>query len=65
MPDGGTRSEGLRAHERLIELIARGDAARVASAARKHLESAQLYAVANAGEQVRASAVRGSKDGRP
>ena len=64
MPDGGTRSEGLRAHERLIELIARGDAARVASAARKHLESAQLYAVANARELVRASALRGSKDGR-
>ncbi len=64
MPDGGTRSEGLRAHERLIELISRGDAARVAGAARRHLESAQLYAVSNSREQVRASAVRGATDGR-
>jgi GntR family transcriptional repressor for pyruvate dehydrogenase complex len=63
MPDGGTRSEGLRAHERLIELIAKGDAARVASAARKHLESAQLYAVADADELIRASAVRRTQDG--
>jgi GntR family transcriptional regulator, transcriptional repressor for pyruvate dehydrogenase complex len=64
MPDGRTRTEGLRAHERLIELIAKGDSARVVAAARKHLESAQLYAVADADEPVRASAVRGNNRGR-
>ncbi len=65
MPDGKTRTGGLRAHERLIELIAKGDATGVAAAARKHLESAQLYAVAGADEPVRASAVRGTNKGRP
>jgi GntR family transcriptional regulator, transcriptional repressor for pyruvate dehydrogenase complex len=64
MPDGGIRTEGLRAHERLIELIVKGDAARVVAAARKHLESAQLYAVADANEPVRASAVRGTRESR-
>jgi GntR family transcriptional regulator, transcriptional repressor for pyruvate dehydrogenase complex len=64
MPDGRTRNEGLRAHERLIELIVKGDATGVVAAARKHLESAQLYAVADADVPVRAAAVRGSKDGR-
>lgn len=64
MPDGRTRTEGLRAHERLMELIARGDATGVVAAARKHLESSQLYAVADADKPVRAAAVRGSKDGR-
>jgi DNA-binding FadR family transcriptional regulator len=65
LPDGRTRAEGLRAHERLIELIARGDATAVVLAARKHLESSQLYAVADADHLVHASAVRGKKDGRP
>jgi GntR family transcriptional repressor for pyruvate dehydrogenase complex len=65
MPGGRTRVEGLRAHERLIELISKGDAAGVVLAARKHLESSQLYGVADADEPVRAAAVRATKDGRP
>ncbi|MGI8609062.1 MAG: FadR/GntR family transcriptional regulator [Candidatus Dormibacteria bacterium] len=66
MPGGDTRSEGLRAHQRLIDLIVKGDAAGVAVAASKHLESSQLYAVVDADEPVRAAAVRGGrKDGRP
>jgi GntR family transcriptional regulator, transcriptional repressor for pyruvate dehydrogenase complex len=75
MPDGSARIEGLRAHERLIELIAKGDATGVVAAARRHLESAQIYAVADADEPVRAAAVRaaavrsvavrGSRDARP
>jgi GntR family transcriptional repressor for pyruvate dehydrogenase complex len=64
MPDSRVRTEGLRAHERLIDLIAKGDANRVATAARRHLESAQLYAVSSAPEPVRAGAVRGTKDRR-
>jgi GntR family transcriptional regulator, transcriptional repressor for pyruvate dehydrogenase complex len=64
MPDGKTRAEGLRAHERLMELIAKGDTTGVVTAARRHLESSQLYAVADANKPVRAAAVRGSKDGR-
>jgi hypothetical protein len=47
-----------------MELIAKGDATGVVAAARKHLESSQLYAVADADKPVRAAAVRGSKDGR-
>lgn len=65
MPDGRTRGEGLRAHERLIELISKGDASGVVLAARRHLESSQLYGVADADEPVRAAAVRATKDGRP
>lgn len=64
MPDGKIRSAGLRAHERLIELIVKGDATGVAAAARKHLESAQLYTVSDGEVAVRASAVRGNKNGR-
>jgi GntR family transcriptional regulator, transcriptional repressor for pyruvate dehydrogenase complex len=65
MPDARTRTEGLRAHERLIELIVKGDATGVVTAARRHLESAQLYAVADPNEPVRAASVRGTKDSRP
>jgi len=65
MPDEEIRTAGLHAHERLIELIGKGDAIAVVAAARKHLESAQLYAVADANEPVRAALVRGRKDGRP
>jgi DNA-binding GntR family transcriptional regulator len=65
MPDAMTRTEGLRAHERLIELIVSGDATGVVTAARRHLESAQLYAVADPNEPIRAASVRGTKDSRP
>ncbi|WP_338202970.1 GntR family transcriptional regulator [Candidatus Nephthysia bennettiae] len=64
MPDGRTRNAGLRAHERVIEMIAKGDSTGVAAAARKHLESAQLYAVADPDEAVKASAVRATKESR-
>jgi DNA-binding FadR family transcriptional regulator len=64
MPDGHIRTDGLRAHERLIELIEKGDAAGVALAARKHLDSAQLYLVSDGDVPVRAAAVRGNKDSR-
>jgi DNA-binding FadR family transcriptional regulator len=64
MPDGKIRKAGLRAHERLIDLIGKGDALGVVAAARKHLESAQLYAVEEPGEPVRAALVRGRKDGQ-
>ena len=60
MPDSRTRTSGLRAHERLLELIVKGDAVGVAAAARKHLESAQLYAVSDADLPVQAGAVRGN-----
>jgi GntR family transcriptional regulator, transcriptional repressor for pyruvate dehydrogenase complex len=65
MPDGHIRSEGLRAHERLIDLISKGDSTRVVAAARRHLESAQLYAAVRPNEPVRARAVRDGRGARP
>ncbi len=53
-----TRAAGLRAHERLLELIELGDSAGVARAARRHLESSTLYAVRDAKQTVSAAAVR-------
>lgn len=44
-PPAEHRTEGNRAHERLIELIEAGDLAAVASAARRHLQSTQRYAL--------------------
>jgi len=61
MPDERTRHGGLRAHERMIELIVKGDASKVEAAARRHLESAQLYAVADAAEPVKAASVRSGR----
>jgi DNA-binding FadR family transcriptional regulator len=58
-PANETRLEGVRAHERLIELIERGDAAGVARAARKHLDRTQIYAVEGSERPIQAVAVRG------
>jgi DNA-binding FadR family transcriptional regulator len=44
-PSTEHRTEGNRAHERLIELIEAGDLAAVASTARRHLEATQRYAL--------------------
>ncbi len=53
LPAAETRADGLRAHERLMQLIAKGDASGVTRAGRKHLDSAQLYAVDDPEAQVR------------
>jgi DNA-binding FadR family transcriptional regulator len=60
-PEDATRLEGARAHKRLLDLIEQGDVAGVSRAARKHLESSQIYSSSDAGEIIRAAAVRGSK----
>lgn len=44
-PSAEHRTEGNRAHEKLIEVIEAGDLAAVASAARRHLHSTQRYAL--------------------
>jgi len=46
-PGRERRLEGLKAHERLIELIAAGDEVAVASVAMRHLEATQRYALAH------------------
>jgi GntR family transcriptional regulator, transcriptional repressor for pyruvate dehydrogenase complex len=56
-PERNMRMEGVRAHERIIELIERGDSAAVERIARRHLQHAQIYASAGGG-MVQASAVR-------
>jgi GntR family transcriptional regulator, transcriptional repressor for pyruvate dehydrogenase complex len=61
-PDVETRDAGLRAHERLLELIEAGDSAAAARAAARHLERSTLYAVGDAEQVVSAAAVR---SGRP
>lgn len=43
-PDRDMRLAGVRAHQRLIELIEKGNPEGVARVARKHLESTQTYA---------------------
>jgi DNA-binding GntR family transcriptional regulator len=58
-PANETRLEGVRAHDRLIELIERGDATGVARAARTHLDRTQTYAVEGSERPVQAAAVRG------
>lgn len=54
------RLEGVRAHQRLIELIEKGDVAGVTRVARKHLESTQRYATNEAEEveELRPGALR-------
>lgn len=58
-PDDQTRREGIRAHQRLIDLIAQGDAAGASRVARRHLDQSQLYAVTDGDAPIQASAVRG------
>jgi DNA-binding FadR family transcriptional regulator len=53
-PGRERRLEGLRAHERLIELIEAGDEAAVASVAQRHLDATQRYALS---QQARARIV--------
>ena len=60
-PDIATREAGLRAHERVLELIEAGDAAGAARAATRHLESSTLYAVGDARQVVNAAAVRNGR----
>jgi len=60
-PDPQTRQDGIRAHERLIEHIERGDAPGASRVARRHLQQSQLYAVADGDETIRAASVRGAR----
>jgi DNA-binding FadR family transcriptional regulator len=60
-PTPQTRAAGLRAHDRLLELIEQGDAEGATRVAMRHLESSTLYAVADVDETIKAAAVR---DGR-
>jgi GntR family transcriptional regulator, transcriptional repressor for pyruvate dehydrogenase complex len=60
-PEAATRLEGARAHKRLLDLIEQGDVAGVSRAARKHLESSQIYSGSDGNEVIRATAVRGSR----
>lgn len=46
-PDMPLRHTGLREHATLLRLIIKGDAAGAARAARKHLETSQLYAMSS------------------
>ena len=57
-PDVETRDAGLRAHEKVLQLIEAGDGDGAARAAARHLESSTLYAVGDAGRLVSAAAVR-------
>jgi DNA-binding FadR family transcriptional regulator len=57
-PEAGKRLEGLRSHERILELIEKGDSSRVERLARRHLEAAQTYAI-DSELVVQAAAVRG------
>jgi GntR family transcriptional regulator, transcriptional repressor for pyruvate dehydrogenase complex len=47
-PDRAQRKEGIRAHERLIELIDAGDHPRVTDAAHRHLRATQRFALSEA-----------------
>jgi GntR family transcriptional regulator, transcriptional repressor for pyruvate dehydrogenase complex len=60
-PDVETREAGLRAHERVLELIDAGDGPGAARAAARHLESSTLYAVGDPRQVVSATAVRGGR----
>jgi DNA-binding FadR family transcriptional regulator len=60
-PTPETQGAGLRAHDRLLELIEQGDAEAATRVAIRHLESSTLYAVADVDETIKAAAVR---DGR-
>jgi DNA-binding FadR family transcriptional regulator len=53
-PERDKRLEGLRAHQRLLDLIEAGDVADVTSVARRHLDAIQRYALSsvNAGTPV-------------
>jgi DNA-binding FadR family transcriptional regulator len=57
-PTAETQAAGLRAHDRLIELIEQGDADGSLRVAMRHLESSTLYAVSAADETIKAVAVR-------
>lgn len=60
-PAKETRAAGLRAHERLLDLIEKGDVAGAARAAERHLQSSTLYAVDDAERLVSAAAVRNGR----
>jgi GntR family transcriptional regulator, transcriptional repressor for pyruvate dehydrogenase complex len=60
-PDVETRDAGLRAHERMLDLIEAGDAAGAARAATRHLESSTLHAADGARQVVSAAAVRNGR----
>jgi DNA-binding FadR family transcriptional regulator len=57
-PTTETQAAGLRAHDRLLELIEEGDADAAMRVAMRHLESSTLYAVSDADETIKAVAVR-------
>jgi GntR family transcriptional repressor for pyruvate dehydrogenase complex len=58
-PANETRMAGVRAHDRIIELIEKGDSAAAARASRKHLNEAQIHAGGGADQKVQAAGVRG------
>jgi GntR family transcriptional repressor for pyruvate dehydrogenase complex len=60
-PAAETREAGLHAHERLLELIEKGDSAGAARVATRHLESSTLYAVGDAKQTISAAAVRNGR----
>ena len=58
-PDVGMRRQGLRAHERLIELIAAGEPERTVNTYYGHLCASQVYALAaTANERIDATVLR-------
>jgi GntR family transcriptional regulator, transcriptional repressor for pyruvate dehydrogenase complex len=58
-PANETRMGGVRAHDRIIELIEKGDSAGVGRASRKHLDEAQIHAGGGSDQRVQAAGVRG------
>lgn len=51
LPDAGCRRAGHRAHERIVDLIERGEVDEVAKAVRKHVEGAQAFALDGDGKR--------------
>ena len=61
-PVESNRKEGVRGHERILELIREGDIDRVARACRAHLEKTQIWALsADTGEPISAKLLRYEK----
>jgi GntR family transcriptional repressor for pyruvate dehydrogenase complex len=58
-PASETRMAGVKAHERIIELIEKGDSAGAARASRKHLNEAQIQTGGGANQKIQAAGVRG------
>jgi GntR family transcriptional repressor for pyruvate dehydrogenase complex len=58
-PVEGNRREGIRAHERILQLIRDGDVDRVAKACRAHLEKSQIWALSDdVGQPIQAKLLR-------